>query len=73
MPLSCEHGGTHAGMQWAADGGFDVVSASGLYWKAVPVTLRLADREEHSAELTVRIMSGTARSGHASRVRIASM
>lgn len=70
MPLLCEAGSKHASMHWtAADTGFDAAAATGLYLRAVPVTLRLADREEHVAELTVRIMSGGARSGHAPRVR----
>lgn len=67
MPLLGEAACRQGAAQWAPD--FDVASATRLYWRAVPVTVRLADREEHVASLTVRIMSGVARSGHASRVR----
>lgn len=69
MPLMSEPGSNHASMHWTADTGVDAAAATGLYWRAVPVTLRLQDREEHVADLTVRIMSGAARSGHATRVR----
>jgi hypothetical protein len=59
-------------MQWgtptSADATFDVGAATGLYWRAVPVTMRLADREEHVADLTVRIMCSGGRNSHASRV-----
>ena len=41
-----------------------------LYWKAVSFLLRSHDREEHAAELTVRISSGSRRNNHNSRVRV---
>ncbi|KAK9808849.1 hypothetical protein WJX72_005003 [[Myrmecia] bisecta] len=47
---------------------FDVQTASTLYWKAVPVLLQQADREEQTGELTVRILSGVNRNNHNSRI-----
>ena len=59
-------------MQWRtstpADAAFDVGAATGLYWRAVPVMIRLAEREEHVGNLTVRIMCSGGRNSHASRV-----
>ena len=49
---------------------FDVAAATGLYWRQVPMSVRLPDREEHSADLTVRILSGASRTSPASRVRM---
>ena len=48
---------------------FDNAAAASLYWKQVPVVLRLLDREEHGCDLTVRIFSGTNHGSHAYRVR----
>jgi len=47
---------------------FDTAAAASLYWKQVPVVLRLHDREEHACDLTVRIFSGTSHGSHAYRV-----
>ena len=54
------------GSNWADS--FDTAAAASLYWKQVPVVLRLHDREEHACDLTVRIFSGTSHGGHAYRV-----
>ena len=48
---------------------FDNSTATSLYWKQVPVILRLRDREEHGCDLTIRIFSGTSHGSHAYRVR----
>lgn len=51
-------------------GGFDLHSATTLFWKAVPVVLRSADREDtHTEQLTFRILSGFAKHNHSLRVR----
>ena len=50
---------------------FDNAAAASLYWKQVPVVLRLLDREEHGCDLTVRIFSGTSHGTHAHRVSTA--
>jgi hypothetical protein len=65
----------HGAMQRTApaDAGFDAAAATGLYWRSVPVMLRLPEREEHVADLTVRIMSTSGRSSHASRVHALSL
>ena len=47
---------------------FDNSAAASLYWKQIPVILRLCDREEHGCDLTVRIFSGTGHGSHAYRV-----
>lgn len=49
---------------------FDTASATSLYWKTVPTLLRLADRNEHTSELSLRILTGNIRGNHRSRVRV---
>lgn len=53
------------GRQWDS---FDVQTASTVYWKEVPVLSRMPDREEHKADLTIRIMTGVNRNNHNARV-----
>jgi spindle assembly abnormal protein 6 len=48
--------------------GFDVQSATTLYWKPVDVLVRQPDREELVCELTVRILQGVNKATHSSRV-----
>lgn len=57
------------GKQWDS---FDVQTASTVYWKEVPVLSRMPDREEHKADLTIRIMTGVNRNNHNARVSSAS-
>ncbi len=52
-----------------ARSGFDLQSASTLFWKSVPVSLRQADREDICEDFTFRILTGHARQNHAQRVR----
>jgi hypothetical protein len=47
---------------------FELSTASTLYWKAVPVLLRQADREDVTEVLTVRILSGVQKQNHSLRV-----
>ena len=49
---------------------FDAASATSLYWKTIPTLLRLADRNEHTSELSVRILTGNIRGSPRSRVRV---
>ena len=53
--------------------GFDLQTATTLFWKPVPVLLRQADREDQQEELTFRILNGVSRSNHNMRVRAATM
>ncbi|GAX76067.1 hypothetical protein CEUSTIGMA_g3510.t1 [Chlamydomonas eustigma] len=48
--------------------GFDWQNATTLFWKPVPVSLRQADREDLSDELTFRILTGHARNNHNLRI-----
>lgn len=48
--------------------GFDVTTASTLFWKPVPVLLRQQEREDQQEDLTFRILSGVARQNHNLRV-----
>lgn len=50
--------------------GFDVQSATTLYWKAIPALLRQQDREDVTEELTFRILSGVMRQNNSLRVRL---
>jgi hypothetical protein len=49
--------------------GFDLQTASTLYWKAIPVLLKQLDREDQTEQLTFRILSGVTRQNHNLRVR----
>lgn len=49
--------------------GFDLQTATTLFWKPVPVLLRQNDREDQYEELTFRILTGVARQNHNLRVR----
>jgi hypothetical protein len=49
--------------------GFDLQTASTLYWKAIPVLLKQHDREDQVEQLTFRILSGVTRQNHNLRVR----
>jgi hypothetical protein len=49
--------------------GFDLQTASTLYWKAIPVLLKHHDREDQTEQLTFRILSGVTRQNHNLRVR----
>ncbi|GBF91102.1 hypothetical protein Rsub_04771 [Raphidocelis subcapitata] len=48
--------------------GFDLQTASTLYWKAIPVLLKQHDREDQVEQLTFRILSGVTRQNHNLRV-----
>jgi hypothetical protein len=65
MPLVFEEdarGGLGAGA------GFDLQTASTLFWKAVPVSVRSPEREDQTETLTFRILTGVLRSNHNMRV-----
>lgn len=49
--------------------GFDLQTASTLYWKPIPVLLKQHDREDQVEQLTFRILSGVTRQNHNLRVR----
>ncbi len=53
--------------------GFDVQSATTLFWKPVPVLLRQTEREDQLEELTFRILTGFARQNHNLRVSMLRM
>lgn len=46
----------------------DLFQPSTLYWKAVPVFLRRAEKDERPRDLTIRIIAGLQRANHAQRV-----
>lgn len=48
--------------------GFDVQTATTLFWKPVPVLLKQLDREDMLEDLTFRILTGFARQNHNLRV-----
>ncbi|KAI8471988.1 MAG: centriole protein [Monoraphidium minutum] len=48
--------------------GFDLQTASTLYWKGIPVLLKQHDREDQVEQLTFRILSGVTRQNHNLRV-----
>ena len=48
--------------------GFDLQSATTLFWKPVPVIVRHSDREDQNEDLTCRILTGHARHNHNLRV-----
>jgi hypothetical protein len=48
--------------------GFDLQTASTLFWKAVPVSVRSPEREDQTETLTFRILTGVLRSNHNMRV-----
>lgn len=48
--------------------GFDLQTASTLYWKPIPVLLKQHDREDQVEQLTFRILSGVTRQNHNLRV-----
>lgn len=49
--------------------GFDLATATTLFWKPVPVFVKQQDREDQQENLTFRILSGCARQNHSLRVR----
>lgn len=51
-----------------AVGAFDVQTAATLYWKNIPVVLKLQDRDETTEELSFRILSGVTKHNHNLRV-----
>lgn len=63
MPLLLDTDGT------AGPHGFDLSSATTLFWKTVPVHVKQQDREDQHEELTCRILTGFARQNHNLRVR----
>ncbi|KXZ47486.1 hypothetical protein GPECTOR_35g924 [Gonium pectorale] len=48
--------------------GFDLSTASTLFWKSVPVHIKNQDREDQQEELTVRILTGYGRQNHNLRI-----
>ncbi|KAG2499100.1 hypothetical protein HYH03_003283 [Edaphochlamys debaryana] len=48
--------------------GFDLSTASTLFWRPVPVHLKHQDREDQHEELTFRILTGVARQNHNLRI-----
>lgn len=68
MPLILDH--HHAGEEARAGGGtgFDLQTASTLYWKPIPIKLKQQDREDQHEQLTFRILTGVARQNHNLRV-----
>ncbi|MEW5299491.1 MAG: hypothetical protein WDW36_002505 [Sanguina aurantia] len=48
--------------------GFDVQTATTLFWKPVPVLLKQLDREDMLEDLTFRILTGFARQNHNLRI-----
>ncbi|GFR43676.1 hypothetical protein Agub_g4784 [Astrephomene gubernaculifera] len=48
--------------------GFDLSTASTLFWRPVPVHIKQIEREDQQEELTVRILTGFARQNHNLRI-----
>ena len=74
MPLILDHHNHnhHASDEMMRGGGgtgFDLATATTLYWKPVPVKLKMPDREDQLEQLTFRILTGVARQNHNLRVR----
>jgi spindle assembly abnormal protein 6 len=51
--------------------GFDLTTASTLFWRPVSVSLKQQDRDDQEEQLTFRILTGFARQNHTLRVRTA--
>ncbi|GFH24599.1 centriole protein [Haematococcus lacustris] len=61
MPLVLNDDDSRGG---SGQNGFDLQTASTLFWKPVPVLLRSTEREDQFEELTFRILTGVSRSNH---------
>ncbi|KAJ9523994.1 hypothetical protein QJQ45_022358, partial [Haematococcus lacustris] len=65
MPLVLNDDDSRGG---SGQNGFDLQTASTLFWKPVPVLLRSTEREDQFEELTFRILTGVSRSNHNMRI-----